>query len=131
MPCRFLNARNIGIVSPERFWQLLQSTAHTSIVDIFGPAIHPFRNGCIVDVGTGKASLGCLIPANPPKLSVTRDARIRVDITDGTPISYRSAPVRGRPQNPQREPYQRDQCTNPKWNSSYSERWTDTTMETS
>lgn len=80
----FLNTRNIGIVSPERFWQLLQSTAYTSIVDIFGPAIQTFRNGCIIDVGTGKASLGCLIPANPPKLSVTRDARIRVDITDGT-----------------------------------------------
>jgi hypothetical protein len=78
------NARNIGIISPERFWQLLQSTAHTSIVDIFGPAIQPFRNGCIVDVGTGKASLGCLIPANPPKLSVNRNDRIRADITDGT-----------------------------------------------
>ena len=80
----FLNARNIGIVSSERFWQLLQSTAHTSILNIFGPAIQPFRNGCIVDVGKGKASLGCLRPANPPKLSVTRDGRIRADITDGT-----------------------------------------------
>ncbi len=80
----FLNVRNLGIVSPERFWQLLQSTTHTSMVDIFGPAIQPFRNGCIIDVGTGKASLGCLIPTNPPKLSLTRDARIRAYITDGT-----------------------------------------------
>jgi hypothetical protein len=81
---QFLNAHNIGIVPPERFWQLLQSTAHTSIVEIFGSAIQSLKRGCIVDVGAGKASLGCLIPADRPKLLVTRDGRIRADITDGT-----------------------------------------------
>jgi hypothetical protein len=80
----FLNARNIGVVSPKQFWQLLQSTACRSIAEIFGPAIQSFRRGCIVDVGAGRASLGCLIPADPPKLSVTHDGKIRANITDGT-----------------------------------------------
>jgi hypothetical protein len=80
----FLNARCTGIVSPERFWRLLQAAAHTSIAEIFGPAVQSFRRGCVVDVGAGKASLGCLIPAIPPTLTVTSQGQIRADITDGT-----------------------------------------------
>jgi hypothetical protein len=40
--------------------------------------------GCIVDVGTGEASLGCLIPAAPPTLLITNNGQIRADITDET-----------------------------------------------
>jgi hypothetical protein len=80
----FLNAHSAGVVSPERFWQLLQTIAHTSIIKIFGSTIKPLRRGCIIDLGTGKASLGCLIPAAPPILSVTSNGQIRADITDGT-----------------------------------------------
>lgn len=80
----FLNAHSIGITSPERFWQMLQDIARPSIVEIFGSAIQSFRRGCIVDIGAGKASLGCLIPAAPPTLSVINNGQIRAEITDGT-----------------------------------------------
>ncbi len=80
----FLNVRSMGLVSSERFWQLLQTIARTSIVEIFGSTTKTHRRGCIVDVGTGKASLGCLIPAAPPIVSLTSNGHIRANITDGT-----------------------------------------------
>ncbi len=78
------NARSMGAVPPEQFWKQLQDVAQRSIVDIFGPTIKPFKSGCVVDVRTGNASLGCLIPATPPRLSVNGYGKIRAIITDGS-----------------------------------------------
>jgi len=80
----FLNVHTMGIVSSERFWELLQQVARRSIREIFGARIRSLGRGCVVDVGTGEASLGCLIPAAPPILSVTSNGQIRADITDGS-----------------------------------------------
>jgi hypothetical protein len=70
---QFLNAHNIGIVPPERFWQLLQSTAHTSIVEIFGSAIQSLRRGCTIDGGTPVIlSVGLTRPRKHPDDIVER-----------------------------------------------------------
>jgi hypothetical protein len=77
------NIHRLGIVRNEQFWNLLQLVARRSIVEIFGPAIKPFKHTCVVDVRTGKSSLGCLIPAVPPRLFVDSYGRLRAAVTDG------------------------------------------------
>jgi hypothetical protein len=77
------NIRRVGVVPPAQFWQRLQLVARRSIVDIFGPAIKPLRRTCVVDIRTGNASLGCLIPAAPPRLFVDSYGRLRATVTDG------------------------------------------------
>jgi len=77
------NIRRLGVVPYEQFWNLLQLVACRSIVEIFGPAIKPFKHTCVVDVRTGKASLGCLIPAVPPRLFIDGYGRLRAAVTDG------------------------------------------------
>lgn len=76
------NVRRIGVVRPEQFWNQLQLVARRSIVEIFGPAIKPFKRTCVVDVRTGSASLGCLIPAVPPRLFVDSYGRLRAAVAD-------------------------------------------------
>ena len=78
------NARCVRCVSPTHFWGLLQRVARNSLVQIFGPALKSFRRGCVVDLNAGEASLGCLIPAAPPRLYVSDYGKIRAVITDGT-----------------------------------------------
>lgn len=77
------NIRSKGVLPPEQFWQRLQIVARSSIVEIFGPAIKQVRRACVVDVRTGNASLGCLIPTVPPLLSINSYGKLRVAITDG------------------------------------------------
>jgi hypothetical protein len=78
-----MNTRCTGVVPPAQFWDILRQTAQKSLVEIFGTEIRPLRSGCVVDVGKGKASLGCLIPALPPQVYVSRHGQIRTLITDG------------------------------------------------
>ena len=78
------NVRTIRTLSPEEFWELLQHVARRGIVEIFGSAIRSYGNGCVVEVGTGEVSLGCLIPVTQPKLFVNSFGNIRVVVTDGT-----------------------------------------------
>jgi len=77
-------ARCVRHIPPAHFWGLLQRVARTSLAQIFGPALRPFRRGCVVDLNAGEASLGCLIPADPPRLYVNDYGKIRAIITDGT-----------------------------------------------
>jgi hypothetical protein len=77
------NVRNKGLVPPDQFWKLLQNVARRSIREIFGPAIKQVKSACVVDVRTGKASLGCLIPAAPPRLFINSYGKLRAAITDG------------------------------------------------
>ena len=77
------NIRRLGVIPYEQFWNRVQMVARKSIVEIFGPAIKPFRHTCVVDVRTGKASLGCLIPAVPPRLFIDSYGRLRAAVTDG------------------------------------------------
>ena len=83
----YFNPQNVRVIrnlSPEEFWELLQHVARRGIMDIFGSAIRSSGNGCVVEVRTGEASLGCLIPATQPKLFVNPFGSVRVIVTDGT-----------------------------------------------
>ncbi len=80
----FINTHSLGVIPHERFWKMLQNVARSSLVEIFGSALRAHRNGCVVDLGEGEASLGCLIPSSPPHLYVGVDDKIRANITDGT-----------------------------------------------
>lgn len=80
-----------GETSPSgAFWDLLQSVAKRSLRDLFGEGLRPIgRNSRGTEVGQGRASLGCLMPASPPRLWCTeprgaKPARIRIAVNDGT-----------------------------------------------
>lgn len=77
------NTRSRGIVPPDQFWERLQIVARRDIVEIFGPAIKQVNRACVVDARTGHASLGCLIPATPPRIFVNSYGKLRAAITDG------------------------------------------------
>ncbi len=71
------------------FWDLLQRVAKPALRDLFGEQLKPIgRNSQGTEVGEGRASLGCLIPASPPRLWCTepcgsKPGRIRIALCDG------------------------------------------------
>ncbi len=77
------DARCVRHIPPIHFWEMLQRVARHSLTQVFGPALRPFRRGCVVDLNAGEASLGCLIPAAPPRLYVNDYGKIRAIISDG------------------------------------------------
>ena len=79
-----LEVHNLGVIAAEEFWKQLQGVARSSITELFGAEMRAYKNGCVVEVGAGTASLGCLIPAAPPKLFVNGYGGIRAIVRDGT-----------------------------------------------
>jgi hypothetical protein len=85
------HARSVGPVEPGLFWELLHFVAGASLRELFGPALRPIgRAGsrrAITDLGTGKASLGVLIPRGQPRLMLgpKPDGRqaVRMCLSDG------------------------------------------------
>jgi hypothetical protein len=76
------NVQRVDVFRYEEFWKRLQLVARRNIVEIFGPAIKPFRRTCVVDIRTGNASLGCLIPAVPPRLFLDSYGRLWAAVAD-------------------------------------------------
>jgi hypothetical protein len=81
-------ARRVGQLAPAEFWDRLLAVSATRLHDLFGPALT--RRGarsCAVDAGKGTASLGCLLPAEPPTLSTRarpgRPDQVRLGVSDG------------------------------------------------
>lgn len=73
---------------PEAFWRLLQNAAKARLVDIFGYELQWFgANALGVKVGGGLMSLGCLVPAGQPHISVfkrpDKTEQVRLSISDG------------------------------------------------
>lgn len=79
-----LNVQVVRTIKHEQFWKLLESAAKKSFTEIFGSAIKTFHQGCIVDKGVGKASLGCFIPTASPHLYISNYGKIRIHVTDGS-----------------------------------------------
>jgi hypothetical protein len=82
-------ARALRTLDRNDFWRLLARGAHPTLAAIFGPALRPHQtHSAVVDVGTGQASLGCLIPAERPLLRVhqrpDKPPLVRMQLTDGT-----------------------------------------------
>jgi len=81
------SARALDAVEPGGFWELLKKLAKPGLSELFGPDLVPRgTRACVVDVGKGQASLGCLIPESPPILFLRHQYgkdRIRMRVTDG------------------------------------------------
>ncbi len=79
-------AQRVGDMSPADFWNLLHNVARPSLRAIFGEALTQRGHGCTIDVGTGRASLGCLTPKPGSSALVVEQyeaPRLRLLVTDG------------------------------------------------
>ena len=63
---------------PEDFWDALDGLAQESLEGIFGPALELWDESGTVDVGEGRASLGCLKPEKQPWLYVDHRGTVRL-----------------------------------------------------
>jgi hypothetical protein len=60
------------------FWNTLNGVARESLAEIFGPALELWDESGTVDVGEGRASLGCLKPEKQPWLYVDHRGTVRL-----------------------------------------------------
>jgi hypothetical protein len=60
------------------FWDALDGVAQESLAEIFGPALELWDESATLDVGEGRASLGCLKPEKQPWLYVDHRGTIRM-----------------------------------------------------
>jgi hypothetical protein len=80
--------QRIGTFRPRQFWDLLTQIAQSRLREIFGQDLMQIgSSSCGVEVGKGKASLGCLIPKSLPTLYIRgrsdRADQVRMGLTDG------------------------------------------------
>ena len=81
-----VEAYAIGVVSPTDFGNLLRQTARNTLTDIFGADLQQHGSTCVVAMGKGAASLGCLALTSRPRLVVYEGTAIpspRLQFTDG------------------------------------------------
>jgi hypothetical protein len=64
------------------FWELLGRVARPGLRDVFGDALQQRDRSCTVEVGQGRASLGCL-RATRPQLAIDSAGKIRLTLDDG------------------------------------------------
>ena len=64
--------------NPDSFWKALDGLATENLTDIFGPALELWDESGTVDVGEGKASLGCLKPDKQPWIYVDHRGTVRM-----------------------------------------------------
>jgi hypothetical protein len=60
------------------FWGSLENVARESLGEIFGPALELWDESGTVDVGEGRASLGCLKPEKQPWMYVDHRGTVRL-----------------------------------------------------
>jgi len=77
-------ARVVKFMKPDEFWELISSYAKPTLADIFGPDLISHGQGCVVECGKGRCSLGCLSLSEKPRLFVNKHGKIRIAIDDGT-----------------------------------------------
>jgi hypothetical protein len=79
-------AKAIRDYKPKEFWGLLSAVAKKRLRTVFGNDLQARGSGAAVVAGTGRASLGCLLPAEAPLLSVSSWAgkqKVRIHVRDG------------------------------------------------
>jgi hypothetical protein len=82
--------RRVDTIAPQEFWERLTRVSHQSLTAIFGDDLTQRGDGCTVDVGRGTASLGCLLPSQPPTLQVNSYGKVRLRLTDGAYTAWLS-----------------------------------------
>jgi hypothetical protein len=80
--------RAIGTFRASRFWKLLTQISELKLLNIFGTDLVAIgSSSCGVEVGKGRASLGCLIPKLYPDLYIRRRSdradQVRMRLSDG------------------------------------------------
>jgi hypothetical protein len=78
-----LRIQQVETVSGDTFWRYLQAAARPRLSQLFGADLRAHGRGCVVAVGHGIASLGCLIPQERPLLAVDERGSVRMTLTDG------------------------------------------------
>jgi len=63
---------------PDDYWDALDGVARESLAEIFGSALELWDESGTVDVGEGRASLGCLKPEKQPWLYVDHRGAVRM-----------------------------------------------------
>lgn len=76
-------ARRLRTLDGAAFWRLLGDAAQPSLAAIFGPELRPNGRAAALPAGHGIASLGCLIPAAPPRLALDPAGKLRCTLGDG------------------------------------------------
>lgn len=79
-------ARATGVLPPAKFWKLLVGSARPDLRSLFGVALKlngEKQQAMAVDLHTGKASLGCLLPKERPELHVAFE-KVKLRLTDGS-----------------------------------------------
>lgn len=71
-------ARLLYDESPDDYWEALEEVAQESLEGIFGPALELWDESGTVDVGGGRASLGCLTPERNPWVYVDHRGTVRL-----------------------------------------------------
>jgi len=75
-------ATYLRTLDPSRYWSVLESVSRSKLADIFGNDLRQRSRSCVVNVGAGTASLGCLRPPRPPRVYVNSFGKIRMTVTD-------------------------------------------------
>lgn len=70
---------------PDDYWDFLDEISRANLLDIFGPDLELWDESCTVEVGEGRASLGCLKPEKQPWLYVDHRGTIRLVLDHLTP----------------------------------------------
>ena len=75
-------ARKVGEMPPDEFWDLVRSLAMPHIQDGFGDDLQPEGKGWAAAAGSGRCSVGFLAPCIRPRLETSDSGKIRVTIWD-------------------------------------------------
>jgi putative nucleic acid modification protein with dual OB domain len=62
----------------DEYWDALEAVKRASLEEIFGPALELWDESGTVDVGEGRASLGCLKPEKQPWMYVDHRGTVRL-----------------------------------------------------
>ena len=73
-----MEARWLSDENPNCFWDSLDEIAAESLEEIFGPELELWDESGTVDVGEGRASLGCLRPEKQPWMYVDHRGTVRL-----------------------------------------------------
>ncbi len=68
----------LGSVPDDYFWNILSGSASDTLQGIFGRELVRHEKSCTVDIGKGRASLGCLAPRGRPSLYINHRGSVRI-----------------------------------------------------
>jgi hypothetical protein len=77
------SVRVVGTMPPPEFWSLLMDSSCWSLSEVFGPALTFAGGRAFCEEGEGAASLGLILPGEPPCLRVDDRGAVRIALRCG------------------------------------------------